>query len=216
MEAIIEQSTAYVKDYMSHYDPSHDFSHIQRVLRQAKSIEASEKKRDPSLVLDGDLVTLASLLHDVGDRKYLKPGEDATTLVATYLKSIGCKETTAEKVQLICSNVSYSNEQKNQAQVTKLCEEIPELRIVQDADRLDAIGAVGIARMFTFGGAKEQSRGLSVIHFYEKLLLVEQMMKTETGKSLAREKTQRMEDFLQWWGDETGDVPPEANGYAVV
>lgn len=204
METTIEKATAYVKDFMSRYDASHDYSHIQRVLHLAKSIEAAERASDPNLVLDGDVITLAALLHDIGDKKYLKPGEDASTLVSTFLESIGCPSTAADQIQLICTNVSYSNELRNEAQVSKLCEEIPELRIVQDADRLDAIGAVGIARMFAFTGAKQSERGLSVEHFHEKLLLLEERMKTRTGKSLARVRTERMEVFLGWWGLEAG------------
>ena len=205
MEAIIEKATAYVQEFMSHYDASHDFSHIQRVLNLAKAIEASERARDPNLLIDGDVITLAALLHDVGDRKYLKPGEDATTLVSKFLTSTGCPDHVAEKIQLICTNVSYSNELRNEAHVATLCQEVPELRLVQDADRLDAIGAVGIARMFTYTGAKENERGLSTIHFYDKLLLLEERMKTETGRELARERTERMKVFLGWWGDEVGE-----------
>jgi uncharacterized protein len=206
MEQIIEMATAYVKHYMSYYDASHDFSHIQRVLHLAKTIETSELKANPSLQLDSDVVTLAALLHDVGDRKYLKPGEDGRTLVSTMLQARGCPKATAEKVQLICTNVSYTNEIRNAAAVSKLCEEIPELKIVQDADRLDAIGAVGIARMFTYTGAKANERGLSVGHFYEKLLHIEKRMKTDTGKRLARKKTEKMEIFLGWWNEEAGGL----------
>jgi uncharacterized protein len=204
METIIEKTTAYVKDYMSHYDASHDFAHVQRVLTLAKSIEASERTNDPDLASDSDTVTLAALLHDVGDKKYLKAGQDASTLVQTFLGSINCPLETAAKVQLICSNVSYSNELKNGPEVARLCDEVPELKIVQDADRLDALGAVGIARMYCFTGAKLPERGLDVSHFHEKLLRLEKMMRTETGRKMARERTRRMEVFLEWWGDEVG------------
>lgn len=210
MDTIITKTTAYVKDYMSHYDASHDFAHIQRVLALAKSIEVSERAHSPEVALDSDIITLSALLHDVGDKKYLKPGEDATTLVRTFLESINCSPDIAAKVQLICSNVSYSNEMKNGAEVARICSGTPEVRIVQDADRLDAIGAVGIARMFCYTGAKVSERGLDVTHFHEKLLKLEGMMKTKTGKELAREKTRRMEIFLEWWSEEVGVDGTEA------
>jgi uncharacterized protein len=202
MDSVIKQASAFVKEYMSHYDASHDFSHIQRVLHLAKTIEASERKKNPGLELNSSVITLSALLHDVGDRKYLKPGEDASTLVLNFLQQNECPKDIAEKVQLICTNVSYTNEVRNPIAVAQLCEEIPELKIVQDADRIDAIGAVGIARMFIYTGAKQSSRGVSVEHFHEKLLHIEQRIKTESGKGLARERTKRMEVYLGWWDDE--------------
>ncbi len=202
MDTVIKHASAFVKEYMGHCDASHDFSHIQRVLHLARTIEASERKKSPDLKLDGSVITLSALLHDVGDRKYIKLGEDAMTLVSTFLQQNECPKDIAEKVQLICTNVSYTNEVRNPAAVAQLCEEIPELKIVQDADRIDAIGAVGIARMFIYTGAKQSSRGVSVEHFHEKLLHIEQSIKTESGKCLARERTKRMEVYLEWWDDE--------------
>jgi uncharacterized protein len=201
---VLEHAEIYVKEYMKNYDASHDYSHIQRVVALAHQIESSERVRNLRLVTSHHVVTLAALLHDIGDRKYLKEGEDAKTMVSSLLKSFKCPKDVADKVQLICTNVSYSNEMKNEAHVAELCKTIPELAIVQDADRLDAIGAVGIARMFTFTGAKENERGLSTEHFYEKLLLLEGRMKTQTGRELAKERTERMKVFLGWWADETG------------
>ena len=204
LDEIFAKAMDYVKDYMSNYDASHDFKHVERVLKLAQTIEYAEAEANPNLILDPHVIMLSAVLHDVGDKKYLKPGEDASTLVINYLKSLDCPEGIAAKVQLICSNVSYSNEVKNQAFVSQLCSVIPELKIVQDADRLDAIGAVGIARMFCYTGAKASDRGLEVSHFHEKLLKLEGMMKTETGKRLARERTRRMEQYLEWWNDEVG------------
>lgn len=101
--------------------------------------------------------------------------------------------------------MSYSKEIKDPERVRRLIGEHPELAVVQDADRLDAIGAVGLGRMFTFGGAKTgRPMGESMEHLDEKLLLLEGMMKTVEGRRLARERTQRLRTFKEWWGEEAG------------
>ena len=203
LEKVIEATETYVKDFMSGNDPSHDYAHVQRVLSLAKEIERRERLHGAHL--DGDVITLAALLHDVGDKKYIPPGENAKILVTCFLESIGCPTILADTVQLICSNVSYSHEIKNSEAVGRLCSAIPELAIVQDADRLDAMGAVGIARMFCYTGAKASDRGLEVSHFYEKLLKLEDMMKTETGKTKAKKRAKRMISYLGWWDEEVGE-----------
>lgn len=196
-EALVTKVTAYVESYMSNYDPSHDFNHIQRVLRLSKHIQSTV----PHTSLG--IVTLSALLHDVGDKKYLKPGEDSSRLVFDVLRSFGASEALAEKVQAICLGVSYSSEVKDPARVVKLIEEYPELAVVQDADRLDAIGAVGVGRAFAFGGAKNRDMGQTIEHFEEKLVRLEGMMKTEEGRRLARERTERIVLMQKWWREET-------------
>lgn len=195
---LISKVTAYVEEYMSHYDGSHDFNHIQRVLNLSRQIQATT----PNTNLD--IVTLAALMHDVGDKKYLKPGEDSSRLIADTLVSYGASSILAEKVQTICLGVSYSSEIKDPARVIALIKEHPELAVVQDADRLDAIGAVGIGRTFAFGGAKGRTLGDTLEHFDDKLLRLEGMMKTEAGKKLARVRTERIQIMQTWWKDETG------------
>jgi len=108
----------------------------------------------------------------------------------------------------VVANVSFSNEIRHPEEVRDVLRAYPELAVVQDADRLDAIGAVGIARCFVFGAVKDAGRGMagSVEHFREKLVKLEGMMKTEEGKRLARERTRRIEEFEGWWREETGDV----------
>ncbi|KPM35169.1 hypothetical protein AK830_g11393 [Neonectria ditissima] len=198
-DALIAQVTAYVKGYMANYDASHDFNHIQRVLRLAHHIQSrTPNTRRP-------LVTLAALLHDVGDRKYLQPGEDASSMVSAYLLSQGASPALAATVQAICLGVSYSSEAKDPGRVRALVAEHPELAVVQDADRLDALGAVGVARAFAFGGAKGRALEDSVDHFGEKLLLLEGLMKTDEGRRLARERTERVRLVQQWWQAETGE-----------
>ncbi|KAJ1326694.1 hypothetical protein MN608_08141 [Microdochium nivale] len=208
-DSLVRAVTDYVKQYMAKYDGSHDYHHIERVVGLARHIHARSSPDSPAGKTDVRVVTLSALLHDVGDKKYLQPGEDHTTMVAGLLASLGADGPLAARVQTICLGVSYSSEIKDPAKVSRLVVEYPELAIVQDADRLDAIGAIGIGRTFTFGGAKsggggggERSMYDTIEHFHEKLLRLEDMMKTEVGRQLARERTVRMEKFLEWWADE--------------
>ncbi|KKP05164.1 hypothetical protein THAR02_02759 [Trichoderma harzianum] len=198
--ALIAKVTDYIKVYMANYDPSHDYSHIKRVVHLAQTIQAQVPNTNR------DIVTLAALMHDVGDRKYLKPGEDASRMIFTTLTSLGASEELAEKIQVICLGVSYSSEIKDLARVRELIKQHPELAVVQDADRLDAIGAVGIGRVFTFGGAKGRDLGNSIDHFEEKLLKLETMMKTDMGREMARERTERLRLMQEWWKQETEGV----------
>ncbi|KAG8160755.1 hypothetical protein KVR01_009019 [Diaporthe batatas] len=205
-DELIHSVSSYVKEYMSHYDPSHDYNHIQRVHRLALLILHKEIQSDKSGTpqYNETLLTLGALLHDVGDRKYLLPGQDSTTLVRDVLLERGCPADLADKVQDLVLHVSFSTEKKAPQKVLDKIASIPELAIVQDADRLDALGAVGIARCFTFGGAKMSERGLSgcIDHFEEKLELLEGMMKTDTGRQLAKERTERLKVFRGWWESE--------------
>ncbi|KAH6652860.1 HD domain-containing protein [Truncatella angustata] len=200
-QKLVATVTDYVKQYMAKYDGSHDFNHIQRVSGLARHIYANSPDRE---ALDFQTIVLGALLHDVGDKKYLKPGEDASTLVLDLLLSYGADEQLAHKVQTICLGVSYSSEIKDPARVQDLIKQYPELAIVQDADRLDAIGGVGIGRCFTFGGAKsERAMDETVQHFDDKLVRLQGMMKTEVGRQLAKERTERLIIFQKWWVEET-------------
>lgn len=218
-QELVASVREYVREYMSQYDASHDFKHIERVLGLALQILQQERARaagtgthvegqqpaPPPPPYDETLVTLGALLHDVGDKKYLQPGQDATTLVRDVLLERGAPAALAARVQDLALHVSFSTEKKDPRRTRDKIAALPELAIVQDADRLDAIGAVGIARCFTFGGAKGRGNGLneSVEHFVEKLELLEGMMKTETGRVLARERTERLKIFRGWWESET-------------
>ncbi|EQL00419.1 hydrolase [Ophiocordyceps sinensis CO18] len=230
-DGLVARVTDYVRDYMSHYDCSHDFNHIERVLRLALHIQA----RTPST--SRLLVTLCALLHDVGDSKYLRPGEDASRLISDVLRSLGADAALADTVQAICLGVSYSGEVRDPAAaaarlaahpelaVVQDADRLdaigavgigrtfafgaarlaahPELAVVQDADRLDAIGAVGIGRTFAFGGAKGRALGQTMDHFDDKLVRLEAMMKTQTGRELARQRTERLRLMQAWWREET-------------
>ena len=203
-DPLVQSVTAYIEEYMSNYDASHSYDHIQRVVALARKIYA-ESPAEPAL--DPKVILLAALLHDVGDRKYLKPGEDPTTMAAQILLDRGASEELAQKVQAICLGVSYSGEIKDPARVQELIKKYPELAVVQDADRIDAIGAVGIGRMFTYGGAKtKRSMGDSMDHLDEKLVRLEGMTKTAAGRRLARDRTERLLEFKKWWQDETVPV----------
>ncbi|KAK0728557.1 hypothetical protein B0T26DRAFT_640348 [Lasiosphaeria miniovina] len=199
-DALVQSITTYVQAYMGKYDASHSWDHIERVVGLSRRIFAAA---DNQAALDLRVVQLAALLHDVGDRKYLAPGEDGTTMVAAVLEAHGAAPALAARVQAICLGVSYSSEVKDPARVTALVAEYPELAIVQDADRIDAIGAVGIGRVFTFSGARgAPAMADAMAHVDEKLLRLESMTKSGPGRAIARERTERLQTFKQWWLDE--------------
>jgi uncharacterized protein len=179
------------------FDASHDFRHVRRVTRTAIEIFEAERTVNPDL--DLYTIILGALLHDVEDKKYAQ-SKDAIKLA---LLEVGMPQAEASRLQRLVEGVSYSSEIKDSEKVRLLIAEIPELAVVQDADRLDAIGAIGIARCFTFGGAKgTKSLEESVEHFHDKLFKLEGMMKTETGKVLAAERTRVLHDFVDCWNRE--------------
>ncbi|HNX67395.1 MAG TPA: HD domain-containing protein [Bacteroidales bacterium] len=192
----------YVKKEICGYDSGHDWHHINRVLNVSLYIHNNEHT--------GDFLTivLGALMHDVGDRKF-GIGEKHDE-IETILSEAGFKQSVIEAVIDINRNISFSSSDKK-------IEKSDELMIVQDADRLDAIGAIGIARAFNYGGFKNRviydpdyeplaigdmnayrkSTSPTINHFYEKLLLLKDMMNTKTGRKLAEERHNFMELFLQ-------------------
>lgn len=196
----------FVQQYMSQNDASHNFEHIQRVVGLSKHIYLHSPDAFRAQ-LDLRAVFLSALLHDVGDRKYLRAGEDPHTVVATLLTNhLGCPRDLAQRVQAVCAGVSYSAEVRDPAGTRALVARYPELAVVQDADRLDSIGAIGLGRCFTFGGARTASASLeeAMGQVETRLLRVEGMMKTEVGRKLARERTRRLRTFRDWWREEEG------------
>jgi len=195
----------FVKDYMSHYDASHDYSHILRVTSNANRILSSELKANPGLQYDLTAIFLSTLLHDVGDHKYASPGQEIENQISGLLLERGASKELAEKVQTIAKYVSYTTEVKTPHLTKGALERYPELAIVQDSDRLDAIGAIGIGRCFTYCGAKQEGKPMqtAIDHYDDKLLKLENMMKTETGKQIARERTERLKTLKSWWEEET-------------
>lgn len=175
----------------------HDYFHVERVVKNALLIGQKEKS-------DLFLVALAAWLHDVGDYKLHDGIDRSEELITQILKALNVNDETTKHVINIVSQVSFSK--------GKSAESL-EAKIVQDADRLDALGAIGIARAFAFGGSKHREiynpqhpDGTSIQHFYDKLLLLKEKMNTAAGKSLAEQRHRYLEDFLQqFYGEWNGE-----------
>lgn len=202
MDHLIDQVKSHVQKYMERFDPSHDYRHVQRVFELAKVIQSREYSSDPTVRYRSDIIALASLLHDVGDKKYLSEGEDGGTMVEHLLLGLKADTALASEVQDIVNHVSYSGEIKDPRKVQRCLAQHPELAIVQDADRLDALGAFGIARSFAYNAVKKNSLDSAVAHFAEKLEKLEGMMKTQAGRQMAAVRTQRLKEFRSWWEKE--------------
>jgi uncharacterized protein len=189
----------YVHAYMSQpgHDNSHDYQHIMRVTSNANRILTAELEANPSTSYDNTALFLAALLHDVGDRKYAKPGEDVENQISALLRERGASEDMALRVQAVVKHVSYSHEVRNPEAVVATLQKYPELAIVQDADRLDAIGAIGVARCFSYGAAKcpDEPMTRAIDHFEEKLYKVADLMKTRSGKEMAQKRKRVLKDF---------------------
>ena len=204
----IEKCMQIVVEIYNKFDASHDFAHIERVMKNAEEILA----REPSA--NEEVVRLAVLLHDIEDAKYKS---DDNPSVLEILQAIGADDELAKKVLACIESVSFSG--GNAKDITSI-----DGAIVRDADRLDAIGAIGIARTFAFGGARgrklydtdemvratmseteyRDKKTASVTHFYEKLLLLKELMVTEEGKRLAEQRHDYMEGFLKQLDHEIG------------
>lgn len=202
---IVKQVKNFVAKYFDdpRFDASHDFNHVLRVTAIAIKILEKEQKRATLSACDPLTVILGALLHDVDDRKYRATDTQKNPVVQQELFRLGLDISKAERVQILVDSVSYSSEKKNPQRVRDLLVTMPELAIVQDADRLDAIGAIGVGRCFAYGAAKT-TRDLSgtMEHFDDKLVKLEGMMKTETGRHLSSQYTARLKQFQSWWQEE--------------
>ncbi|KAF2016458.1 hypothetical protein BU24DRAFT_462611 [Aaosphaeria arxii CBS 175.79] len=183
-DALAERVCIRVRKYMKRYDNTHDYEHIQRVVANADRIWNS----DPMFAIELNplVVFLGCLMHDVGDHKYLRFWESGERIKEKMLIKCGASKQLARKVQIIATNVSYRNEKRRPGHVRRICNEHKELAVVLDADRLEALGPVGLARTFAFHGRSRQFRHTSIWgalqHNWEKLYELPSMMKTAYGR----------------------------------
>jgi uncharacterized protein len=204
MNKLIENTVEFVKEKLEGAEAGHDWFHIERVWKLSKKIAETENCNE-------EVVELGALLHDIADPKFHNGDETIALKVSReFLESRQAPEEVIGQVLFIIKNISF----KNRGEVPQ---DLPvELKIVQDADRIDAIGAIGVARTFNFGGFKnnpmydpdvepklnmpkeeyKKSNGTTINHFYEKLLLLKDLMNTEKGKEIAGERHDFMLKFL--------------------
>lgn len=207
---IIDKTILFVKKKLENAESGHDWFHIERVYKNALLIAEEEKC---NLIV----VQLGALLHDIADSKFNNGDETVGPITArTFLESEKVDEKIISEVIKIIENISFKGGNFEKKFHSK------ELEIVQDADRIDAIGAIGVARTFNYGGFKNRqiynpeivpnltmtkeeyknSEAPTINHFYEKLLLLKDKMNTNTGKKLANERHLFMEVFLKQFFDE--------------
>ena len=189
MDRNIENAKAFAKDIFSADSSGHDYHHTLRVWALARTIGAAEGA-------DMAVVELAALLHDVDDHKLSPDTAENKDRAAGFLRSQGVAEDRIKEILRIIDRISFSR--------NRLPPDTLEGKCVQDADRLDAMGAIGIARTFAFGGShgraihdpEGQDRGSSIAHFYDKLLLLKDRMNTETGRRMALHRHEYLKNFL--------------------
>ena len=215
---LIDETIAFVKETLADAEGGHDWFHIQRVFNNALLI-AKDENADPLIV------GLGALLHDIADSKFYDGDETIGPKMAReFLESLQVKKSIIKHVENIITHISFKGGNEKQGFRSK------ELDVIQDADRLDAIGAIGIARAFNYGGFKnralynpdiapnlnmskkeyKKSTAPTINHFYEKLLLLKDRMNTKTGKQIAAQRHAFMESYLkqfyaEWNGQALGE-----------
>ena len=206
MNTLIEKTKNFVKSELENAEGGHDWFHIERVFNNTLLIAKEEK-------VDLLVVSLAALLHDIADSKFYNGDETIGPKKARqFLFEQNVDSIIIEHVVSIIENMSFKNSFETEKKFTSL-----EMSVVQDADRLDAIGAIGIARCFNYGGFKNRalynpevlpnlkmtkkeyknSDAPTINHFYEKLLLLKDKMNTKTGRRIAISRHNYMESFLK-------------------
>ncbi len=210
---VIKNAEKFVHKALANEGTGHDWWHIERVRNNAKLICKTEKA-------DPFIVDLALLLHDVGDRKVINADEDDFSIARNFLKKQKVPVQTIEEIMFIIENMSFSKSLNNKKDSASI-----EFYVVQDADRLDAMGAIGIARVFAYGGKVSRSlhdpttkvqkftstksyrkaKSSSLNHFEEKLFLLKDLMNTKSAKKIARERHVYMKSYvkqflLEWKG----------------
>ena len=214
-EIIIKNTIEFVKETLKGAEGGHDWFHIQRVLNNANLIAEGED-------VNPFIVALGALLHDIADAKFHDGDESVGPKKArVFLESQQVNEETIIHIENIIKYISFKSSLDATKQFTS-----PELKVIQDADRLDAIGAIGIARCFNYGGFKnralynpeitpnlnmtkeeyKKSSSPTINHFYEKLLLLKDKMNTKTGRRIAADRHQYMQGFLEQFYSEWNGV----------
>jgi uncharacterized protein len=203
-QEVIQKTADFVKAKFEGEGSGHDWWHIYRVWQVAQTIARKEKA-------DTFIVELGALLHDIVDFKFNEDEEGGGKATQKWLIDLDVNQEIIDKVVHIVNNVSFKGE-ANQNKMKSL-----EGKVVQDADRMDAIGAIGIGRCFAYGGYKgtemynpenkpkanmtkeeyKNNKGTSINHFYEKLLLLKDLMNTNTGKKMAQQRHKFMEKYLE-------------------
>ena len=186
---IIERAIDYITELFSENAGGHDADHTLRVYRNTLRIAEKEPGCDIQIAV------LAALLHDVDDHKLFTTENNANA--RAFLAKNLVPQETADRICAVINAVSFSQNRDRKPETV-------EAGVVQDADRLDAIGAVGIARTFAYGGEQGRPMDESLQHFYDKLLLLKDLMNTETGKQMAESRHAFLETFLQEYQEETG------------
>jgi len=208
---IIQNTIRFVKKTLEGSEGGHDWFHVNRVYKNALLIAKNEK-------VDIFVVQLGALLHDIADAKFYDGDESIGPQKAkVFLKSLGVDKESITHIENIIRFISFKSSFEKGKKFSS-----PELKVIQDADRLDAIGAIGIARCFNYGGFKnraiydpsieantnmnkeeyKKSVAPSINHFYEKLLLLKDKMNTKTGLIIAQRRHSFMNEFLQQFFDE--------------
>lgn len=209
---IINETEAFVRDYLRGVESGHNWWHISRVRNTAMLILSQEKNADPFIT------EMGALVHDIDDHK-IRENRHGDKMLEHYLDDLEINNISKKKIIHIVKHVSFRDSFNGPYERNR------ELDIVQDADRLDALGAIGIARAFNYGGSKGleiyipgtkprsynsagdyiSSDSSTINHFYEKLLKLKDMMNTATGRRMAEERHMYMEAFLQQFYSEWGE-----------
>ena len=186
---ILIKAKEYIKETFLKEGTGHDYYHIKRVVINSRKILQTEQA-------DSFLVELAAWLHDLGDHKLHNGVDKSEELINAFLKSLNVEHSVIDRIIKIVSQVSFSKGNKPSS---------IEAEIVQDADRLDAIGAIGIARCFAYGGSKnrilynpdeKEKENSSIQHFYDKLFKLKDLMNTESAKQIAKQRHLFMEEYI--------------------
>lgn len=211
---IIEQTEVFVQNELGEDATGHDWFHVDRVRRNALHI-CKEENAGEAFIIE-----MAALLHDIPDEKLNESIEKGEEKLETYLQTIPLTDNDKKHIKQIIATISYKGGQHTELSTI-------EAKIVQDADRLDAIGAIGIARVFAYGGKKghpiydpgiqvrdamsleeyRNGKSTSIHHFYEKLLKLQDLLNTKSARVMAESRQQMMETFLEqfyqeWDGQE--------------